>query len=326
MSESKDKQQYSEKNIKNMKVAIFCISAILVFYIGVNLLKGLNIFSHKTYYYAVFEDAGGLHESTTVNLNGYPIGKVTKVSLLSSKPVRICAQILINEQIDIPSDSRLEVVSTDVLGGMGVNLVLGNSSRIAHDGDTLASLLKPGMTDGLGDLIAQLQSVVSSVDTIGQTVKTAFLPQDQENGALMLKATLVNLEASTRHLNNILATNETKVGDIVNKLNALSTTLNDATPQINSIVQNLDQISDSIARANINTLLNDAQSAMANVNAVTAKIESGEGTAGQLINNDSLYQNVNKTLESLNILIQDIKANPSKYINVTIFGKNNKKK
>lgn len=142
----------------------------------------------------------------------------------------------------------------------------------------------------------------------------------------MLKATLVNLEASTRHLNNILATNETKVGDIVNKLNALSTTLNDATPQINSIVQNLDQISDSIARANINTLLNDAQSAMANVNAVTAKIESGEGTAGQLINNDSLYQNVNKTLESLNILIQDIKANPSKYINVTIFGKNNKKK
>ena len=216
------------------------------------------------------------------------------------------------------------MVQTDVLGGMGVNILLGKSSRTAQNGDTLACGVAAGMLDGLDDIMAQLQSVISSVDTIGLSVKSAFQPSDAENGALMLKATLVNLEASTKHLNHILAVNENKVGDIVAKLNTLSTTLSDATPQINAIVQNLNLISDSIAKSNINTLLDDAQQTMAHVNAVTAKLESGQGTAGQLMNTDSLYTNINNTLESLNILIKDLKANPSKYINVTVFGKKNK--
>ena len=102
MSDKKDKEQYSEKNIKSMKVAIFCITAILVFYFGASILKGMNVFSHKTYFYAVFDDIGGLHESTTVSVNGYPIGKVSKITMQSTNPVRICAEILVTEKIDIP--------------------------------------------------------------------------------------------------------------------------------------------------------------------------------------------------------------------------------
>lgn len=326
MSDKKDKQEYSGKNIRNMKVAIFCITAMIVFYFGASLLKGINVFGKKTYYYAVFDNIGSLHESTTVSLNGFPIGKVSQISMLSSRPVRICAKILVTEDVGIPSDSRLEVVQTDVLGGTGVNILLGTSSKMARSGDTLACSVAGGMLDGLDDILVQLHSVMASVDTIGQTVKTAFLPTDDENGALMLKATLVNLEASTRHLNRILAANESSVNDIVNKLSTLSNTLSDASPQINAIIQNLDHISDSIAKANINTLMDDAGKAIANVNAITAKIESGEGTAGQLINNDTLYSNISKTLESLNELVKDLKAHPSKYINVTVFGKKDKKK
>lgn len=320
MSAEKNKKQYSEQNIKRMKVAIFCIVAAIIFYFGANFLKGINAFGHKVYYYAVFDDIGALHESTTVAVNGYPIGKVSKITMLSTHPVKICAEFLITEKIDIPVDSRFEVAQKDVLGGMIVNVIIGNSKTLAHSGDTLNCALAPGMFDGIDDMKAQLQSVLASVDTIGLSVKSAFLLNDAQNGAIMLKNTLINLEASTRHLNQILATNEGKVNDMVGKLDQLSTTLGNATPQINNIIQNLDNISDSIAQSNIRALITDAQQTVAHLNAVTAKLENGEGSVGQLMNNDSLYSNLNKTTESLNALLKDLKEHPGRYIHVSVFG------
>lgn len=325
MTSNTKEKKHSEKDLKNMKVAIFVIVAILIFYLGANFLKGMNVFSHKTYYYAVFDDIGALHESTTVNVNGYPIGKVTKISLLSSNPMRICAQILVTEDIDIPEDSKFEVAQKDVLGGMVVNVIMGKSSRMAQNRDTLACGLAAGMFDGIDELKAQLQNVLASVDTIGGTIKTAFLPYDNENGALMIKGMLINLESSTKHLNQMLANNENKVTDIVSKLDQLSTTLSNAGPQLDAVINNLDHISDSIAQSNIRVLVNDAQKTITNLDAITTKLENGEGTAGQLIQNDALYTNVNKTVESLNSLLQDLKAHPSRYINVSVFGKNKNK-
>lgn len=320
MSKDKDKQ-YSVKEAKSIKVALFCISAILIFYFGAKFLKGINVFGKKNYYYAVFEDIGALHESTNVTLNGYGIGKVTDITLLSSNPVRICAEILVTEKLDIPEDSQFEVAQKDVLGGMVVNLHLGSSSRFAHSGDTLSCYLAGGMFDGLGDLVAQLQSVVSSIDTIGLGLKEAFRPQDSLNGGASLKNTLANLQEATGDLAVLLDRNGPKVNNVVAQLDKLSRTLGDASPKIDAIISNVDNISDSLAKSNIRTLVNNAQEAVDNVNHVIAKVEHGQGTVGQLINNDSLYKSLNSTLESLNLLIQDLKENPSKYVNVTVFGR-----
>ena len=158
MSKSKDnKQQYSEKNIKSMKVAIFCIAALVIFYFGCNFLKGLNVFNRKTHLYAVFENVGDLHESTNVVFNGFPIGKVNDITLLSTNPPRICAEILLTEDIDIPVDSRFEVAQKDVLGGMIVNLVMGGSKTFAKEKDTLGSMLAPGMFDGIDEIAPSIR-------------------------------------------------------------------------------------------------------------------------------------------------------------------------
>ncbi len=320
MSNKEKKQQYANNTARNIKVAIFAIIALAILYVGIKFLKGIKIFGHKQYYYGVFEDVGGLHESTNLLLNGYPIGKVTNISLLSSNPIRICAEFLVTEKIDIPSDSKFLVAQTDVLGGVAVNVVMGTSTKMARSGDTLTCGLQGGgLTDGLDDLKAQLQSVLASVDTIGLSLKETFRPEDDQNGALMLKSTLVNLEASTQHLNRLLANNEAKVSSAVGKLNELATTLNDATPKINTIIQNFDNISDSIAKSNVNTLINDAQRTITNLNEITQKIEQGDGSVGQLMNNDSLYRNINSTVEQLNALLKDFQAHPGRYIN--IFGR-----
>lgn len=324
MSDNKQKS-YSAKEVKSIKVALFFIAAALIFYIGSIFLKGINVFGKKNYYYAVFEDIGALHESTNVTLNGYEIGKVTDIELLSSNPVRICAEILITEKLDIPKDSHFEVAQKDVLGGMIVNLHLGKSAEIAHRGDTLGCCLAGGMLDGVGDLVEQLHSVVASVDTIGQNLKLAFRTEDSLNGGTMIKNTLENLEHTTADLSKLLADNGGKVTNVVSQLDKLSKTLADASPKIDEIVANVDNISDSLAQSNIRTLLNNAQSTLDNANQILADVKNGNGTVGQLVNNDSLYSNINKTIESLDLLVKDLKANPSKYINVTVFGKREKK-
>ena len=308
-----------------MRVAVFCIAAMVVFYFGASFLKGLNILGHKTYYYAVMEDIGGLHESTTATINGYPIGKVTSLKMLSTNPVRICAEIMVTEKIEFPKDSRIEIAQKDVLGGMVVNILPGSSMVMAKSGDTLQSYLAGGLFDGIGDLRDQLASVVSSVDTIALALKSAFQPNDPENGAITLKNTLINLEASTQQLNRILAANGPKVGEMVTKLNNFSTTLDKAAPQLNTIIDNLEHISDTVAQSNIKALFTDAQQAVANINSLTGKLEKGEGSVGQLMNNDSLYTNINKAAESLDKLLNDLKANPGRYINITVFGKKKEK-
>jgi len=320
-----NKKPYSAKEVKSIKVALFCIAAALIFYLGSTFLKGINIFGKKNYYYAVFENIGALHESTNVTLNGYEIGKVTGIELLSSNPVRICAEILVTEKLDIPRDSKLEVTQKDVLGGMVVNLHLGNSAELAHRGDTLNCYLSGGMLDGVGDLVAQLQSVAASIDTIGQNLKLAFRTEDSINGGTMIKNTLENLEHTTSDLSKLLADNGGKVNSVVSQLNVLSKTLGEAAPKLEAIVSNVDNITDSLAQANIRTLVNNAQSTVDNANELIATVKNGQGTVGQLVSNDSLYRNLNNTIESLDLLVKDIKANPSKYINVTVFGKKEKK-
>ena len=322
---NKKEKPYSSKEVKSIKVALFFIAAALIFYLGSIFLKGINVFGKRNYYYAVFEDVGALHESTNVTLNGFEIGKVTDIKLLSSNPVRICAEILITEDLDIPKDSQFEVAQKDVLGGMVVNLHLGASPDFAHRGDTLGCYLAGGMLDGVGDLVAQLRSVVASVDTIGQNIKLAFRSEDSLNGGTMIKNTLENLEHTTRDLSKLMADNGGKVTNVVSQLEVLTKTLSEASPKIDEIVANVDNISDSLAKANIRTLVNNAQGTIDNANKILADVKNGQGTVGQLVQNDELYKSINETLESLNLLIKDLKANPSKYINVTVFGKREKK-
>ena len=324
--EKKNNNQYSVKEAKSIKVALFVIAAALIFYLGATFLKGINVFGKKTYYYAVFEDIGALHESTNVTLNGYEIGKVTGIKLLSSNPIRICAEILVTEKLDIPKDSKFEVAQKDVLGGMIVNLHLGESTVMAHSGDTLGCYLKSGMLDGVDDLVAQLQNVVASVDTIGQNIKLAFRSDDSINGGTMIKNTLANLEATSQNLSKLLADNGGKVNRVVTQLEVLTKTLSDASPKIDAIVANVDNISDSLAQSNIRQLVNNVQSTINNANDVIAKVKAGEGTVGQLIQNDSLYRNINQTIECVNILLKDIKEHPTDYLNVTVFGKKERKK
>ncbi|MBO2525790.1 MAG: hypothetical protein CW341_08855 [Bacteroidetes bacterium] len=322
MEKEQVKQDNTSHNKSKLKVGIFCIAAVVIFYLGACFFKGISAFGKKTYYYAVFENTGGLQESNAVMLNGYKIGQVTKVSLLSDNPVRLCAELMITEPVNIPKDSKVQVAPKDLLGGTVVNILFGNDTHMLQAKDTMATYVVPQMTDGIDGLKAQLASILTSVDTIALSLKDVLSP---EGGAQDLKGTLANLEATTANLNSILGNNKDKVGKLVNNLEKFSNNLQEAGPQLETIVNNLDKISDSVAKANVTQLINDAQQAIGDVQLIVNKIQKGDGTLGQLVTNDTLYYNLENSLHSLDELLKDLKANPKKYINVTVFGKKEKK-
>lgn len=322
MEKEQVKQDNTSHNKSKFKVGIFCIAAVVIFYLGACFFKGVSAFGKKTYYYAVFENTGGLQESNAVMLNGYKIGQVTKVSLISDNPVRLCAELMITEPVNIPKDSKVQVAPKDLLGGTVVNILFGNDTRILQAKDTMATYVVPPMTDGIDGLKAQLASILTSVDTIALSLKDVMSP---EGGAQDLKGALANLEATTANLNSILGNNKDKVGKLVTNLYKFSNNLQEAGPQLETIVNNFDKISDSLAKANITRLINDAQQAVGDVEQIVNKIQKGDGTLGQLVTNDTLYLNLENSLHSLDELLKDLKANPKKYVNVTIFGKKEKK-
>lgn len=324
-SENKE-QQSPEKNLRNMKVALFWLAGILVFYLGANFLKGVNAFGRKTYYYAIFDDIGGLQTGTAVNVNGYKIGRVNRIALSGKKPVKICAEMLILEKIPLPKDSRFEVTRSDLLGSLVVNVVMGQASEYARSGDTLACHVASSMLADWDIMERQIQSILASVDTIGLSVKQVFNPAGSENGSTILRNTLDNLEMVTARLNKLLATNSETVDRVTARIDRFSATLDAAAPQIDSVLYNLHEITDSLAQANIFRLAQDAQSTLDNLNTIIGGLQRGEGTAGHLLQNDTLYLNMDKTIESLNVLLQDIRENPGRYVHVSLFGNKDKNK
>ena len=323
MEEKNKPSKHSERNSKSIKVALFCILAMIILYFGSNFLKGFDSFSKKEYYYSVFENSGGLHAGAVVYLKGYPIGKVTKVKLVSANPVQILAEYIINESISIPKDSRFEVMSKDMLGGIIVRLELGTGAPQATPGDTLACGVVPQITDGLESVKDQIVNILTSVDTIAVSLKDVLTKQ---KGAEKLAQSLTNIESVTRNLDKILANNKDNFGKMVTEFAKFSETLTEVSPDLKRVVANFDRISDSIAKANVAQVIVNANNTILQIEEVVKKVNTGDGDIAKLLNENDLYTKIGSTLQSLNELIIDIKKNPKRYINVTVFGKKEKEK
>lgn len=323
MGKKRTSPQDIQDRKKKIRVALLCIAGILIFYIGANFLKGVNVFHKKTYFYCVMDDADGVQQNTAIMLGGYKVGMVQKVELLEANPPRICAQIMLNENIDIPNDSKLQIVSSGLLGGMQLNLLMGQSGSFFRNEDTIPCSKAPGMLDGIDDMKSQIASVLASVDTIGLELKDVL---HKDGGGEDLRATLSNIEDATANLNELLAQNKSKVGNVVSSLERFGKTLDAASPQLTSILQNFDDISDTIAKAEIAQVINNANEAIREVEHLVAKVNRGEGTVGNLMSDDGVAKKLDASINSLNELLIDLKAHPKRYVHFSLFGKKDKEK
>ncbi|MCH2214095.1 MAG: MlaD family protein [Flavobacteriales bacterium] len=316
---------------KEVKIGLVVILAIGALIVGLNYLKGINIFKSPTVYYGIYDRINGLESSNPIMINGYKIGQVKEIEIINDGTGRLLVTMLVDKEISIPKDTRALLKSGDLLGSMQVHFILGDSPQNAVSGDTL-------VPDVEGDLVeevnAQLkpikvkaESLISSVDSVIRVIEVILNAESQQNLIESFKGinnAIASLERTAFRMDTLVAEQRYKISSILSNIDNISSTLSENSGELDRIIKNFTQISDTLAKANIAETVVKANATLAEVQKIAAKIENGEGSLGMLINNPDLYKKLESASNNLDLLVEDLRINPNRYVQFSVFGRKNK--
>ncbi|MGM0497166.1 MAG: MlaD family protein [Bacteroidota bacterium] len=310
---------------KELKIGLIGVFLIALLIWGINFLKGKDIFSSNDYYYAVYENIAGLEASSPVYLNGYKIGMVEDITLTGDNMRNITVKFFIRDDIKIPYNSKVTIYSSDLMGTKAIKLDFTGKKKYHQPGDTIPSILQQDLTERL---YAEVKPIKNKAETLITSLDSIISIFDEntrnsiQNSLNNFDTTSNNLKKSSAEVDRLLSSNTAELEQTLQNLESITSNLDQNKHNITNTFSNISAITDSLKRSNMTATLTHLEKTLSSTDSIMKKIDRGEGSAGLLINNDSLYQNLNKTTEDLNILIKDIKENPKRYINVSVFGKN----
>jgi phospholipid/cholesterol/gamma-HCH transport system substrate-binding protein len=310
------------KKISNeVKVGVTALLTILVFIWLYNFLKGKDFLTSSAFYYSLYDKTGGLAESSPVEINGHKVGVVQSIDFIDAESGRLLAVFSVSKDFKLPRNTVAEIVPVSLLGGMKVQFVYGNGPGTYSEGDTIPGRLAESILDKLGtELIPVRDKVVSLVDALDSVISSVneVLDTDFKKD---LSGTLSNLNGATKSLDNIIGSNEKELNTTLDNLKMFSQMLADNSDKLGSTFSNLKEFTDTLAAADIYTSVANLKATLENAATLIDKMNNGQGTAGQLLTNDTLYTNLANSLESLDVLLKDLKVNPGRYIHFSLFGK-----
>jgi phospholipid/cholesterol/gamma-HCH transport system substrate-binding protein len=310
------------RSISNeIKVGIIAVLTIVVFIWVFNFLKGKNLLNKDAIYFAVYEKVGGLAESSPVEVNGYRVGVVQSITFIDPVSGRLLVEFSVDKNFRIPVNTVAEIVPISLLGGMKVQFVYGDGPGFYESRDTIPGMLAESLTDLLeselipvknkiSHLIAELDSVISSVNEI----MSASFKKD-------LGSTLSNLNNTSESIEEIIGSREGELKTMLDNLSKFSSMLSENSGKMTQSFTNLQSISDTLAAADISSTISNLKAGLEKTTELIKNLNEGGGTAGQLLTNDSVYTNLNLSLKNLNLLLEDLKNNPKRYMHFSVFGK-----
>jgi phospholipid/cholesterol/gamma-HCH transport system substrate-binding protein len=319
---------------KEVKVGIVVILAIALFVYGFNFLKGHNIFNPERKLYAVYPKIDGLIEANPLLLNGFKIGQVNKIELISAdKSNKILVTFILNSDVKIPVNSIAKIFSSDLLGSKAVEVISSEQLVYVNNGDTLLSQsdddLKTSVNKQIQPLQRKAEDLISSIDSVMTVVKevlNANVRQNLISSFESIKNTIIALERTTYQVDTLMGTERYAIASIIQKTNSIVANIENNNEKITQAINNFNSISDSLARANLKKTVEETNIALAGVNKIINQINSGQGTAGKLINSDSLYKSLSKSSEDLDKLLKDLRINPERYVHISVFGRKDRNK
>ncbi|MCH1485133.1 MAG: MlaD family protein [Flavobacteriaceae bacterium] len=304
---------------KEIKIGFLAIIGIMMSVFSYNYLKGINLFEKNRKFKVTYSKVDGLSMSNPVTLNGFKIGKVHKINFNRENTRELIVDIIIENDVIFPKTSTAELYETGLIGGKAIAIIpdYKNDSTIAIDGDFLKGVLKPGLTELVNQILPQVQlqleSVMQSAEVVFENINKLF----DEETKTELKSSIKEFSLLTQNLSNT----SRRVSDLIEKsAPGIELTINDLKDTSN----NLKSITDSISKKDISDLTNNLNKLVKNLNKVSKNLNNSNGTMGMLIQDKSIYENLEKATNELNILIEDVKLNPSRYVNFSVFGKKNK--
>ncbi|HIP36866.1 MAG TPA: MCE family protein [Crocinitomix sp.] len=318
---------------KEFKVGLLVVLGILLLYVGVNFLKGNAIFGKNREFYAVFDNANGLKTSNEVQINGVKVGMVNAVNLHPQTPEKILVKfVVLDDELLIPYGSYVELISADIMGTKALDLRLNtepvSESKFYQIGDTLRTEVQIGIADQISEELLPLkkktEELIGSVEGIIKSINSFW----DTTAAYTIDESLYEFRdgiAKFGDLANsltVLIEKETKVvDDVLQNTKSITANLASKSGEINNTIDNISAISDTLAATDIKSVVLETQKTLMELNEVLAKVNNGEGTIGALLHTDSLHIELMQTNQAIQDLLNDMEANPNKYVHFSIFGR-----
>lgn len=302
---------------REIKTAALVIGGILLFIYGFSYLKGKSIFKDTKTLYTVYDEVEGLIPGAKVTINGLSIGKISNIDFLSST-TKILVTMDVRKELNFSTESAAMLYEVGLIGGKAISIVPKfDNNKTIQSGDTLRSEIKPSFTDLINRQIEPLQikieSMLTSADSLFVGVSNVLDSDTQAN----LKNTLENLSVTMENLNNASLAAHNILAQNQEQLNATFVNIKDTS-------ENLKSITDSISSAEISRSINQFSKTVAGLNTIVSAIDAGEGTAGKLIRDEALYDNLRAATKELELLMRDLKNHPKRYVHFSLFGKKDK--
>jgi phospholipid/cholesterol/gamma-HCH transport system substrate-binding protein len=305
------------------KIGALTAIAITLLILGFNFLKGKNLIERKATMYIAFNKVNGLNMADMIKINGLKVGGVEDMQETDPNLTGIVVAFHLTRTINIPEDSYAQVVASP-LGTAYIELIMGKSKNFLKDGDTLKSMETKGIVQDLQDqLKPTIDNLNNTLVALEETVKRVGNVFDEEAKQNIGK-TLKELAVATDQINNMLAPGKGSIAKSVENVSDISSNIKKNNDSITMIIGNFTKLSRDLSSAEIGATVKSLETAAANLTLILNGINEGKGSLGKLTKDDALYKNLNSTSNSLNILLQDLRLHPKRYLQVSVFGKKDK--
>jgi phospholipid/cholesterol/gamma-HCH transport system substrate-binding protein len=291
---------------KELKIGICAVVLLGAFWWGFSFLSGLDVLGRNKEYTIHYEDVNGLQGDAAVVINGVKVGQVSNIALNKEKG-GVDVSVSISSEYDIPTDSRAVLFSAGLMGGKSIKIQLGESDEYLQNGEAIEAEVQSDMFDTLTNELGEIKErVVVLIDNVNQTISgvDSLIDNNSQNVTLAIA-----------NLNKVLE--DLEKSKIIDNIDGFCATLNQNGEKLDSIITDVGSVAHSISEQNLGEKLN---AAIAQVSNVLTQINEGKGTLGNLVNNEKLYKELAQASQNLSLLLADIKENPKRYINVTVFG------
>jgi len=303
------------------KIGALTAIAITVLILGYSFLKGNDVFNGSNKYYAVYRSVDGLSVSKPVLVNGFPIGNVAKMTLRQDGHTVV--EFKVDRKYNVPSNTLAKLVSTDLLGGKAIVFEYGNSNTFADDNDTLRADIQGSLAESLQPIQTKAENLINKLDSSLASINKILNPNFQKNvdrSFTSIANSLQTLEGTTKKIDALVGGQTEHINGILANAETVSGNLKNSTANLTGITSNFQKVSNDIAAANIKQTLDNANKAMADLQATIASINTSQGTLGLLLHDDKMYNNLKDATANLNALFIDLKAHPKRYVSFSVFG------
>ncbi len=302
------------------KIGAFTAIAITILVLGYSYLRGNDVFSSSNKFYAIYHSVDGLTVSKPVLVNGFQIGRVSNMKLRNDGHTVV--EFKIDNEYNVPSNTLAKLVSTDLLGGKAIVFELGTSHEMAQDKDTLRADVAGSLAESLQPIQTKAENLMTKLDSSLSAINRILNPGFQRNVDRSFNSianSLQTLEGTTKKIDYIVGSQTAHINGILTNAEAVSLNLKNSTAGLTGVTANFNRFSTDLANGNIKQTMDNANKAVANLEQTINKINTNKGTLGLLMNDDSLYRNLEYASKNLDALFIDIKKNPKRYVHFSVF-------